>query len=217
MRLPITSYAPREITLFTLILSAGVALSFSAGVSWAGLIFLLALGFVLYFFRDPERNIMRNEARFLAPADGTVVEVSSVEEDRYLKSEATKVSIFMSILDVHVNRIPCSGRVEFIDYQKGRFFDARTQDAALKNENNMIGLLADSGNRFLVKQIAGLVARRIVCPVRVGERLEQGQRFGMVKFGSRLELFIPKSTNVRIMVNEGQKVIAGLTVLAEQI
>ena len=160
---------------------------------------------------------MKNEARLLAPADGTVVEVTSVDEDRYLKDKATKVSIFMSIFDVHVNRIPCSGRVEFIDYQRGSFFDARTKDASLKNENNSIGLAADNGSRFLVKQIAGLIARRIVCPIRVGERLEQGQRFGMVKFGSRLELFIPKNTPVRIMVKEGQKVVAGLTVLAELI
>lgn len=191
--------------------------SFSAGVFWVSIIFLLLLGFVLYFFRDPERSIMRNEARLLAPADGTVVEVISVDESRYLKDTATKVSIFMSIFDVHVNRIPCSGCVEFIDYQKGRFFDARTQDASLKNENNMIGLVSDSGNRFLVKQVAGLVARRIVCPIRVGEHLEQGQRFGMVKFGSRLELFIPQSTPVHVRVKEGQRVVAGLTVLAELI
>ncbi|MEE9515042.1 MAG: phosphatidylserine decarboxylase, partial [Candidatus Brocadiales bacterium] len=125
--------------------------------------------------------------------------------------------IFMSIFDVHVNRIPCSGRVEFVNYRKGRFFDARTQDASLKNENNSIGLVTDDGNRFLVRQIAGLVARRIVSPINVGGVLEQGQRFGMVKFGSRLELFIPRTTNVRVMVKEGQKVVAGLTILAERI
>ena len=217
MQLPITNYAPRELTFFTIILLGGALFAFSAGISWASIIFLSAFGFVLYFFRDPERGIMKNEARLLAPADGTVVEVTSVDEDRYLKDKATKVSIFMSIFDVHVNRIPCSGRVEFIDYQRGSFFDARTKDASLKNENNSIGLVADNGSRFLVKQIAGLVARRIVCPIGVGERLEQGQRFGMVKFGSRLELFIPKNTPVRIMVKEGQKVVAGLTVLAELI
>ncbi len=217
MRMPITNYAPRELTLFTTVLLAGAVLSLLAGIYWAGLVLLLALGFVLFFFRDPERGIIKNESRFLAPADGRVVEVTTVDEGKYLKTEAVKVSIFMSIFDVHVNRIPCSGLVEFIDYQKGRFFDARTKEASSRNENSMIGLLADSGNRFLVKQIAGLVARRIVCPVTVGDRLEQGQRFGMVKFGSRLELFIPKGTNVRVRVKEGQKVVAGLTVLAELI
>lgn len=217
MRMPITNYAPRELTLFTTVLLTGVVLSLLAGIYWAGLVLLLALGFVLFFFRDPERGIIKNESRLLAPADGRVVEVTTVDEDKYLKTEAVKVSIFMSIFDVHVNRIPCSGLVEFIDYQKGRFFDARTKEASSRNENSMIGLLADSGNRFLVKQIAGLVARRIVCPVTVGDRLEQGQRFGMVKFGSRLELFIPKGTNVRVRVKEGQKVVAGLTVLAELI
>lgn len=217
MRMPITNYAPRELTLFTTVLLAGAVLSLLAGIYWAGLVLLLALGFVLFFFRDPERGIIKNESRFLAPADGRVVEVTTVDEGKYLKTEAVKVSIFMSIFDVHVNRIPCSGLVEFIDYQKGRFFDARTKEASSRNENSMIGLLADGGNRFLVKQIAGLVARRIVCPVTVGDRLEQGQRFGMVKFGSRLELFIPKGANVRVRVKEGQKVVAGLTVLAELI
>lgn len=215
MRLPIASYALKDVTLFTFTLSAGAVLSFLVGVSWAGIIFLLTLGFVWYFFRDPERSIMRNETRLLAPADGKVVEVSSVDEDGYLKGQATKISIFMSILDVHVNRMPCSGRVEFIDYRKGRFFDARTKEASLKNESNTIGLATDSGNKFLMKQIAGLVARRIVCPVNIGDRLEQGQRFGMVKFGSRVELFIPKSVDARIRVKEGQRVVAGLTVLAE--
>ncbi|MCQ4574698.1 MAG: phosphatidylserine decarboxylase family protein [Candidatus Brocadiales bacterium] len=217
MRMPITNYAPRELTLFTTVLLAGAVLSLLAGIYWAGLVLLLALGFVLFFFRDPERGIIKNESRFLAPADGRIVEVTTVDEGKYLKTEAVKVSIFMSIFDVHVNRIPCSGLVEFIDYQKGRFFDARTKEASSRNENSMIGLLADGGNRFLVKQIAGLVARRIVCPVTVGDRLEQGQRFGMVKFGSRLELFIPKGTKVRVRVKEGQKVVAGLTVLAELI
>ncbi|MFQ5862231.1 MAG: phosphatidylserine decarboxylase family protein [Candidatus Brocadiales bacterium] len=213
--MPITSYALRDVTLFTLILIVAMVLSLLAGASWAGFIFLLALGFVWYFFRDPERSIMRNEARLLAPADGKVVEVSSVNENRYLKAEATKISIFMSIFNVHVNRMPCSGRVEFIDYRKGRFFDARMQEASLKNESNMIGLVADSGSKFLLKQVAGLVARRIVCAINIGDRLEQGQRFGMVKFGSRVELFIPKSATARIMVKEGQRVVAGLTVLAE--
>ncbi|MEE9201060.1 MAG: phosphatidylserine decarboxylase family protein [Candidatus Brocadiales bacterium] len=217
MRLPITNYAPKEITFFAFVFLLGTAVSLSAGVYWASLAFLLALGFVLYFFRDPERIIMKNEACFLAPADGRVVEVVTAREDKYLKADVTKISIFMSIFDVHVNRIPCSGRVEFVNYRKGRFFDARTQDASLKNENNSIGLVTDDGNKFLVRQIAGLVARRIVCPINVGGVLEQGQRFGMVKFGSRLELFIPRTTNVRVMVKEGQKVVAGLTVLAERI
>lgn len=217
MRLPITNYAPKEITFFAFAFLLGTVVSFSAGVYWASLAFLLALGFVLYFFRDPERIIMKNEACFLAPADGRVVEVATAREDKYLKADVTKISIFMSIFDVHVNRIPCSGRVEFVDYRKGKFFDARTQDASLKNENNSIGLVTDDGNRFLVRQIAGLVARRIVCPINVGGVLEQGQRFGMVKFGSRLELFIPRTTNVRVMVKEGQKVVAGLTILAERI
>ncbi len=215
MRLPIASYGLRIVSFLTIILLAGAILSILAGVTWAGVIFLIALGFVWYFFRDPERNIMKNEDRLLAPADGRVVEVSSVDENGYLKAGATKISIFMSILDVHVNRMPCSGRVEFIDYRKGKFFNARTQEASLKNESNTLGLVADSGNRFMLRQVAGLVAGRIVCPVKIGEHLEQGQRFGMIKFGSRVELYIPKSVKASIMAKEGQRVVAGLTVLAE--
>ncbi len=217
MRLPLTNYAPRELTFFTLVLLAGTALSVMAGLLWAGLILVLGLAFVLYFFRDPERLVTTNEAWLLAPADGRIVEVTSVNEDKYLKTEATKISIFMSIFDVHVNRIPYSGRVEFMDYQKGRFLDARTDEASLKNENYSIGLVTDSGGKYLVRQIAGLVARRIVCPVTIGDHLVQGQRFGMVKFGSRLEVFIPKTTDVRVRVKHGERVVAGLTVLAELI
>ncbi len=217
MRLPLTNYAPRELTFFTLVLLAGTALSVMAGLLWAGLILVLGLAFVLYFFRDPERLVTTNEAWLLAPADGRIVEVTSVNEDKYLKAEATKISIFMSLFDVHVNRIPYSGRVEFMDYQKGRFLDARTDEASLKNENYSIGLVTDSGGKYLVRQIAGLVARRIVCPVTIGDHLVQGQRFGMVKFGSRLEVFIPKTTDVRVRVKHGERVVAGLTVLAELI
>ncbi|MEE9487241.1 MAG: phosphatidylserine decarboxylase family protein [Candidatus Brocadiales bacterium] len=217
MRLPLTNYAPRELTFFTLVLLAGTALSVMAGLLWAGLILVLGLAFVLYFFRDPERLVTTNEAWLLAPADGRIVEVTSVNEDKYLKAEATKISIFMSLFDVHVNRIPYSGRVEFMDYQNGRFLDARTDEASLKNENYSIGLVTDSGGKYLVRQIAGLVARRIVCPVTIGDHLVQGQRFGMVKFGSRLEVFIPKTTDVRVRVKHGERVVAGLTVLAELI
>lgn len=217
MRLPLTNYAPRELTFFTLVLLAGTALSIMAGLLWAGLILVLGLAFVLYFFRDPERLITTNEAWLLAPADGRIVEVTSVNEDKYLKTEATKISIFMSLFDVHVNRIPYSGRVEFMDYHKGRFLDARTDEASLKNENYSIGLVTDNGGKYMVRQIAGLVARRIVCPVTIGDHLVQGQRFGMVKFGSRLEIFIPKTTDVRVRVKHGEKVVAGLTVLAELI
>ena len=217
MRLPLTNYAPRELTFFTLVLLAGTALSVMAGLLWAGLILVLGLAFVLYFFRDPERLVTTNEAWLLAPADGRIVEVTSVNEDKYLKAEATKISIFMSLFDVHVNRIPYSGRVEFMDYHKGRFLDARTDEASLKNENYSIGLVTDNGSKYMVRQIAGLVARRIVCPVTIGDHLVQGQRFGMVKFGSRLEIFIPKTTDVRVRVKHGERVVAGLTVLAELI
>lgn len=215
MRLPITSYALRDVILFTIILLAGTTLCLLVGIIWLGVTLLLVLGFIWYFFRDPERSIIKHQGRLLAPADGRVVEVSLVDEDEYLRARATKISIFMSIFDVHVNRMPCSAQVEFVDYRRGRFFDARTQEASSKNESNAIGLVSDRGERFLLRQVAGLVARRIVCAIEIGDHLEQGQRFGMVKFGSRVELFIPENVTTRIRVKEGQRVVAGLTVLAE--
>jgi phosphatidylserine decarboxylase len=214
MRLPISRYGLREVLLFTSILSLLFLLSASF-LPMASPLPLVGLLFVFYFFRDPERPILKDEGKLLAPADGRVMEISTVEEREFLHKEATKISIFMSLFDVHVNRMPCSGRVEYLRHVNGRFLDARKREASLKNECNLIGLVMEGGSHLLVKQVAGIIARRIVCPLSTGDYLEQGQRFGMIKFGSRGELFIPKEIPHRVLVKEGQKVKAGLTVLAE--
>lgn len=216
MRLPVSPYALQELFIFSAFLSMVIGYSLRT-FPWLSALCILALAFLWYFFRDPERVILRSNSRLLSPADGRVVEIASVKEDDFLKGEALKIGVFMSIFDVHVNRMPCSGRVEFLVHRDGRFFDARRSEASLRNECKLIGLVADGGKKFLVKQIAGLVARRIVCPLKLGDYLEQGQRFGMVKFGSRVELYIPKDQPVHIRVREGQKVKAGITVLAELI
>ncbi|MBI5125031.1 MAG: phosphatidylserine decarboxylase family protein [Planctomycetes bacterium] len=219
MRLPISRYGLREALLFTSLLSLLFLLSLyllpPTSLKIAVPLFLTAIAFVFYFFRDPERPVLKDERKLLAPADGRVMEIALVEEKEFLHKEATKISIFMSLFDVHVNRIPCSGRVEYLRHQDGRFLDARRKEASLENECNFIGLVADGGRRFLVKQVAGIIARRIVCPLSTGDYLEQGQRFGMIKFGSRAEVFIPKGIPCKVLVKEGQKVKAGLTVLAE--
>ncbi|MDO8136116.1 MAG: phosphatidylserine decarboxylase family protein [Candidatus Brocadiales bacterium] len=202
--------------MFSAFLSLAIGYSLRV-FPWLSILCILALAFLWYFFRDPERVILRSNSRLLSPADGRVVEIASVKEDDFLKGEALKIGVFMSLFDVHVNRMPCSGRVEFLAHRNGRFFDARSPEASIRNECKLIGLVADGGKKFLVKQIAGLVARRIVCPLNIGDHLEQGQRFGMVKFGSRVELYIPKDQPVHIRVREGQKVKAGITVLAELI
>jgi len=219
MKLPISRYGLREVFLFTSLLSLLFLLSLyllsPTSLKITGPLFLTAIAFVFYFFRDPERPILKDERKLLAPADGRVMEIALVEEKEFLHKEATKISIFMSLFDVHVNRIPCSGRVEYLSHQDGRFLDARRKEASLENECNFIGLVADGGRRLLVKQVAGIIARRIVCPLSTGDYLEQGQRFGMIKFGSRAEVFIPKGIPCKVLVKEGQKVKAGLTILAE--
>lgn len=219
MRLPITNYGLREVLLSTSILSLLFLLSPyllpDISPKIVSTPFLLAIAFVLYFFRDPERPILKDKRKLLAPADGRVVEIAQLEEEEYLHKEAIKLSIFMSLLDVHVNRMPCSARVEYLRHVSGRFLDARRKEASLENECNFIGLVMDGNKRILMRQVAGIIARRIVCPLAIGDYLEQGQRFGMIKFGSRVELFIPREIPCRILVKEGQKVRAGLTVLAE--
>ena len=219
MRLPISRYGLREVSLFTFILSLLFLLSLylfpAASFKIGSPILLTAIAFVFYFFRDPERPILKNERNLLAPADGRVMEITTVDEKEFLHKEATKISIFMSLFDVHVNRMPCSGRVEHLRHMNGRFLDARRKEASVENECNLIGLVMTGGRQLLMKQIAGIIARRIVCPLSSGDYLEQGQRFGMIKFGSRVEVFIPKEIPCKVLVKEGQKVRAGLTVLAE--
>ena len=219
MRLPISRYGLREVLLFTFILSLLFLLSLSflpaVFLKIVSLLFVIAIAFVFYFFRDPERPILKDERKLLAPADGRVVEIALVEEKEFLHKEATKISIFMSLFDVHVNRMPCSGRVEYLKHMNGHFMDARRKEASLENECNFIGLVINGGRQLLMKQVAGIIARRIVCPLSTGDYLEQGQRFGMIKFGSRVEVFIPKEIPCKVLVKEGQKVRAGLTILAE--
>ncbi len=173
------------------------------------------------FFRNPIRRIPSAGDLFLAPADGKVVEVSTVNESEYVGGEASKVGIFMSIFNVHLNRAPCSGRVEYLCHRSGKFLDARNTNASRENESQAIGILRDdsggpSGVRVLVRQVAGAIARRIVCPLREGLHLEQGRLIGMIKFGSRTEVFVAKRPGdppTEILVKVGDRVRAGRSVL----
>lgn len=172
--------------------------------------------FSLNFFRDPERTPAssdRNASNLvISPADGKVVVIKQAEEKEYLKGPAQQISIFMSPLDVHVNRSPMSGVVEYFRYVKGEFLVAHSEESTHRNERAVIGLNA-GGRKLLFTQVAGYIARRIVCPVKVGDRLEVGKRFGMIKFGSRVDVFLPP--NADILVKIGEMVKAGHTVLAE--
>jgi phosphatidylserine decarboxylase len=166
--------------------------------------------FVISFFRDPERDIPGDPDSIVSPADGKVIKVERLREERLLKDEALKVSIFMNIFDVHVNRTPVSGRVVNIIYNPGRFFSANLDKASFENEQNAL-LVEEARGRLVLNQIAGLVARRIVCRIREGTELRKGERIGMVMFGSRVDLYLPLNTNVIVKV--GDRVKAGSSVL----
>ncbi len=172
---------------------------------------LLLTAFVLYFFRDPSRIVPHEDNLLISPADGRVILIEQVEDERYLKAKAQKLSIFMNVFDVHVNRAPLAGRVERIDYAPGRFYSADSPRAALENETCALLLDAGGGRRLACVQMAGLIARRIVCWAEPGDTLAKGVRFGLIRFGSRVDLYLP--LDLRLEVKRGQRVKAGETVL----
>lgn len=167
---------------------------------------------VAYFFRDPERQGERGEHLVVSPADGRVMSVTEVDEPLYLHGRALRLSIFLNIFNVHVNRYPVGGLVEYVHYEPGKFFNAAADRASLENEQMSVGI--NTGRtRVLVRQIAGLIARRLETYSREGERVEQGDRMGLMRFGSRMDVFLPVGTPVRVRV--GDNVVAGVTVVAE--
>jgi phosphatidylserine decarboxylase len=185
-------------------------------------LFLAITLFIAFFFRDPERKITqadnppqadtvrRDENIILAPADGKIVELLPFSENSYLNSSGTKVSIFLSLWDVHINRNPISGIVKYSKYTPGRFNPAYKKKASIENEQTEFGL-ENEKVKLVLRQIAGTIARRIVCRIKEGDKIIAGQRFGMIKFGSRVELFLPEK--VKILVKLNQKVKAGETVI----
>jgi len=172
--------------------------------------FVLLTLFTLYFFRNPERTPPTDEQAVVAPADGTVIVVELVPQTP-LGCESLKISIFMSVFNVHINRAPFSGRIVDMCYTPGAFFDARDQRTSCENERNVIVLKTVSGVRLAVVQVAGLIARRIVCYPKLGEYLERGERYGMICFGSRLDVYLP--VDVKPLVKRGDRTVAGETVL----
>jgi phosphatidylserine decarboxylase len=169
---------------------------------------LLLAAFFLWFFRDPERRIPAVQGAIVSPADGKVTDISAVQEDGQRR---TRISIFLNVFDVHVNRSPVSGVIEDIRYQKGKFGNAMSAASAEQNEQNVVTIGADAG-RVVMKQIAGLLARRIVFTKKVGDRLERGERVGLIKFGSRTDVIFPADAEMKVRV--GDRVKGGSTVLA---
>ncbi len=198
---------------------AAFASKFMFGPRWAiastaatGLMIFLTL-FMVYFFRDPERTVPV-EAGYIAPADGKVLLVEPIDDMEYLNRKVKMLSIFMSPLSVHVNRAPCAGEVKIVKHRAGQFLKAYHKEAPWKNESTTMVLACDSGEELLVRQVAGAVARRTVCRVKPGDKLERGQRYGMIKFSSRVDLYLPE--DAEILVEVGQMVRAGETVLARK-
>jgi len=169
---------------------------------------------VVAFFRDPIRPGPRGERYVLAAAEGHVVHVVETEEPMYVKERAVRISIFLSVFDVHVNRHPVDGTVELVHYNKGKFLHAADAKASLDNEQSSVGLRGPRG-RVLVRQIAGLIARRIVTDAKPGDRVTQGDRLGLIRFGSRTDVFLPLSARPLVKVKPGDRVRVGGTVLAE--
>jgi len=178
----------------------------------AAAIWLPVALWVVAFFRDPEPAGPRGDNLVLAPADGRVVGVADVDEPAFFGGTATRVSIFMNVFDCHVNRYPTDGTIAYRHYNHGRFIHAADEKASLDNEQASIGITTSHG-KVLVRQIAGLVARRIVTDHTVGAAVQQGQRLGMIRFGSRVDLFLPRGT--RVLVREGDKTRVGLTLVAQ--
>ena len=183
---------------------------------WWPLAFLLGIlaVWVVAFFRDPIRHGPRGERYVLAAAEGHVVHVIETEEPMYVKERAVRISIFLSVFDVHVNRHPVDGTVELVHYNKGKFLHAADAKASLDNEQSSVGLRGPRG-RVLVRQIAGLIARRIVTDAKPGARVTQGDRLGLIRFGSRTDVFLPVSAHPVVKVKPGDRVRVGGTVLAE--
>lgn len=198
---------------FPFIASGFLLTSGSLVIGWRCLsliLFLLTL-FIIWFFRNPKRITPNGNGLIVAPADGKIIEVMEELEERYLKERALKISIFMSVFNVHINRIPYPGRVVSVSYNPGRFISANRDKASLENEQNAVLVETKDGKRILFIQIAGLIARRIVCRLSIGDNVERGERFGLIRFGSRVDIFLP--LDVELKVKKGSKVKGGETII----
>lgn len=183
------------------------------GLSFIAIITGLISLFICFFFRDPERNNSAKEGEILTPADGRVLAVEEITGDESPSGEAVlKISIFMSVFNVHVNRVPAEGTIKKISYLPGKFFAASLDKASKLNERNIITLETTGSRPIVFIQIAGLIARRIACWVKEGDKVDRGQRFGLIRFGSRLEVYLPVGSEIK--ATPGQKVKAGMTVIA---
>jgi len=224
MRIGLTKYGLPQVVILPALILAAMIICFLAGRTFfefwvvviAELILAALLVFVLVFFRDPYRAVPGEGDILLAPADGRIADIRQADDSEYIGGPALRIGIFLSIFDTHINRSPCAVRVAQIDYRKGRFKDARNPLAGKINESNDVKLVRtnEPTDKLIVRQISGAVARRIVCKAKAGDVLAGGEKFGMIKFGSRTELYMPVRDDIECLVKVGDKVKAGLTAVA---
>ena len=225
MRIPLTKYGLPQVVIYpAIVLVAMIAFPLVTAAFlplWSIIAteaFLAAvLVWALMFFRDPERSCPENASLLLAPADGHITEIETTVETNFIEGPALRIGIFLSIFDTHINRAPCNVRIEKITYKKGKYLNALNPQSGRLNESNTIDLVRTDSpkDKLIVRQISGAIARRIVCAAVEGRELAGGERFGMIKFGSRTELYVPMRENAKCVVKIGDKVKAGLTPLVK--
>ncbi len=225
MKIPLTKYGWPQVAVFPVVIFAVMAVCLISGIvflpAWATVSIEVVLAailiWVLAFFRDPYRNCPPDENLLLAPADGRITDIEIVKENNFIGADAIRIGIFMSIFDVHINRSPCNVKIEKITYKKGKYKNAANPHSGQVNESNDLYLVRTDSpkDKLIVRQISGAIARRIVCEKAEGQKLTGGEKFGMIKFGSRAELYVPTSQSVKCLAKTGDKVKAGLTPLVK--
>ncbi len=190
--------------VFIVPLAVVTALLLAFGWKSTGFVALALTLFVVFFFRDPERTVPAGDNLILSPADGRVILIKDIYEPTYLKQDVKQISIFLSVFNVHVNRSPIGGTVDDVKYNPGKFHVASVDKASLDNEQTSM-VISNGKQKVLVKQIAGLIARRIVCYAKPGDAIKAGERYGLIRFGSRVDIFLPKNSELRVNVGDRVK------------
>lgn len=198
---------------FIIPLGVATLIAFFMGTTWITVLLFLFTLFVMWFFRNPDRIVPGNPLQIISPADGRVIRIEQVTNEGQMGSSFLKISIFMNVFNVHVNRIPCSGEVVAIRYEPGKFLSANLDKASAMNERNTMVIRTDDGREVMTRQIAGLIARRIVCWLKEGMKVKRGERFGLIRFGSRVEVFLPLGST--LLVKVGDRVRAGESPIGE--
>ena len=225
MRIPLTKFGLPQVVVYPAAVIAAMVicplLTAAFLPLWAVVaieaVFAAVLIWALMFFRDPERSCPEDSSLLLAPADGHITEIETIAETSFIDGPALRIGIFLSIFDTHINRAPCNVRIEKITYKKGKYLNAMNPQSGRLNESNDLNLTRTDSpkDKLIVRQISGAIARRIVCAAAEGQELAGGERFGMIKFGSRTELYLPVRENAKCLVQIGDKVKAGLTPLVK--